>query len=343
PAELAVREIIRSAKAAGRYSAQEEGGELQDRIQVIAASATMNRPIRYWLEENEWVKSPEWVDTTKSVVLPEGIHHHCVVISSDSIRNMHLEAERYSERQHASTSKANDDGRKAGRSSDIQNSEEPVDWSAVDQEWKDKNAEWKEKQLSESRANPSSDSALEKFKDDDDRMLEGVAMACMLDKVQNACVFFCSSTSLNQVAARLDQEFGLRTKLISNAFGSSRSMTTAMVTKVTAQEDEGHGDAKAALTPQPKTLTPPTPSRKGIFLAHESNARGLDLPKLSHVYIVGLPSSPSSYLHMAGRTGRMGERGQVVTILRDAGHIEDRARSLFKRLGVEIQPFTHVQ
>ncbi|KAK3816770.1 MAG: P-loop containing nucleoside triphosphate hydrolase protein, partial [Linnemannia elongata] len=247
PAELAV---ARTGKGA-------------DRIQIVAASATMNRPMRYWLETvRGWVQDPTWVDTTKSVVLPEGIEHHCVIVGSDSVRNMRFDTS---------------ESEKAG----------------------------------------------EKFRDDDDRMLEGVAMACQLDEVKSACVFFCTSFSLKDLATRFEFEFGLPVKTIQNAFSLHQlppSSTSTLATTATTNRRSA-----------------------GIYIAHEENARGLDLPGLSHVFIVGLPSSPSSYLHMAGRTGRMGERGEVVTILRDDEFLEDRARSLFRMLNVKVEPYRHVE
>ncbi|KAG0212261.1 hypothetical protein BGX28_006614 [Mortierella sp. GBA30] len=309
PAELALREIIRSAQAVGRYPDNGEDGKREtnsnstDRIQIVAASATMNRPIRHWLESNGWVHDPEWVDTTKTVVLPTGIQHHCLVVGAQSIRNM----------------KPTSDAERWNKAKDGSNQDQEVDWAAADQDWKkeqmDKERDWKEQQLAAPEASQGLDTAVERFRDDDDRMLEGVATACMLDDVKSACVFFCSSFSLGDIAMRLEFDFGLKVKQIQSAF-------------------EGGEEHQAIVSNGRKT---------GIYLAHENNARGLDLPGLSHVYIVGLPSSPSSYLHMAGRTGRMGQKGQVVTIIRDDGHLEDRARSLFNRLSVPIEPFSHVE
>ncbi|GJJ77414.1 hypothetical protein EMPS_09773 [Entomortierella parvispora] len=328
-AELAVREILRSAKAAGRYKELAEAevspeGDSDNskgvstaaplnRIQFVVASATMNRPIRYWLESHHWIQNAEWVDTTKSVVLPEGIRHHCMIVGPDSVRNMKKEPSvPWNERN------ARGSGSSGAES----------DWQATDQEWKNdgKDLDWKKKQISALKIPgvpqgdlDESEAAIQKFRDDDDRMLEGVAMACMLDKVESACVFFCSPFSLREIANRLEFEFGLPVKQIDGAFDQKhRSLGSRPLAKA--------GDRF-----------------KGIYLAHESNARGLDLPGLSHVYIVGLPSAPSSYLHMAGRTGRMGQKGTVVTILRDDDHLEDRARSLFNTLNVSVEPFEHIE
>ncbi|KAF9182154.1 hypothetical protein BGZ51_004903 [Haplosporangium sp. Z 767] len=325
PAELVVREILRSAQAAGRYVGEgDDQQKLEDRIQIIAASATMNRPMRFWLETNGWVQDPEWVDTTKSVVLPESIQHHCLVIGEQSIRNMRAVNpiswnERKSDIAHGNKDQAKD-------YKDLLKPEE-TDWAATDQAWqseqRDKDAQWKEEQLKGPGVAPELETSVEKFRDDDDRMLEGVATACQLDEVQSACVFFCSSFSLNSLTERLELDFGLSVQQIQSAFEDQQP-----------NRDGGNSSSTNGSALQP---------RKGIYLAHESNARGLDLPGLSHVYIVGLPSSPSSYLHMAGRTGRMGQKGQVVTILRDDGSLEDRARSLFRMLNVQVEPFVHVE
>ncbi|KAG0051390.1 hypothetical protein BGZ83_003813 [Gryganskiella cystojenkinii] len=316
-AELAIREIVRSAKAAGRYQEEANTQETlstapRNRIQFVVASATMNRPIRHWLQTEDWIQNPEWVDTTKSVVLPTGIRHHCVIVGPESVRNIRMTPTvPWNERGPAASAGQEDDR----------------DWQSTDQAWKDetKDLEWKKNQISTHKVPGGNKdagetlSAVEKFKDDDDRMLEGVAMACMLDKVQNACIFFCSNFSLRQVATRLEFDFGLPVKQIGGAFSKSGQSTVSL------QQSGG------------------SVSPKGIYVAHEANARGLDLPGLSHVYIVGIPSAPSSYLHMAGRTGRMGQKGTVVTILRDDDHLEDRARTLFNTLNVPIEPFEHVE
>ncbi|KAF9135398.1 hypothetical protein BGW39_003195 [Mortierella sp. 14UC] len=358
PAELAIREILRSAQAAGRYplatppptvvdayvdtrktTTEKEQQAVEgaidkttkgaDRIQIVAASATMNRPMRYWLESLGWIQDPTWVDTTKSVVLPKGIEHHCVIVGADSVRNMRFDTS-------PASGAVMDGGRGQGEAGE-------VDWVEKDREWrkskdtpntntsetpsttttKDKEAAWKEQKLDAPGVISSelATGAVEKFRDDDDRMLEGVAMACQLDNVQSACVFFCTSFSLPDVATRLEFEFGLPVKTIQNAF--SPQLQSSGATSSAAQLVKKSGG--------------------GIYLAHETNARGLDLPGLSHVFIVGLPSSPSSYLHMAGRTGRMGQRGEVVTILRDDEFLEDRARSLFRMLNVRIEPYRHVE
>lgn len=51
-----------------------------------------------------------------------------------------------------------------------------------------------------------------------------------------------------------------------------------------------------------------------ILLATDMAARGLDVPDTSHVIMFDMPPTAESYLHRAGRTGRMGRPGVVVTL-----------------------------
>lgn len=51
-----------------------------------------------------------------------------------------------------------------------------------------------------------------------------------------------------------------------------------------------------------------------VIVAHESAVRGLDLPSLDLVVLMMLPDTPEAYMHIAGRTGRFGRKGHVVSI-----------------------------
>ena len=53
-----------------------------------------------------------------------------------------------------------------------------------------------------------------------------------------------------------------------------------------------------------------------LFISTLANTRGLDLPDLSHVFIMGVPEGRvDSYTHIAGRTGRFGKTGTIVTVV----------------------------
>lgn len=69
-----------------------------------------------------------------------------------------------------------------------------------------------------------------------------------------------------------------------------------------------------------------------LLVATLASMRGMDLPDLSHVFMLGVPEdrSADTYLHVAGRVGRFGRRGKVVAIME-----ADRRRATKK--GKEVQ------
>lgn len=75
-----------------------------------------------------------------------------------------------------------------------------------------------------------------------------------------------------------------------------------------------------------------------VLLATELAARGLDVPGLTHVFNVELPTDADHYLHRAGRTGRQGQPGMVVSLVteRERFVIEKLSRAL----GVPITPIS---
>jgi len=53
-----------------------------------------------------------------------------------------------------------------------------------------------------------------------------------------------------------------------------------------------------------------------LLVSTLANTRGLDLPNLSHVFVMGVPEGRvDSYTHIAGRTGRFGKTGKIVTVV----------------------------
>ena len=51
------------------------------------------------------------------------------------------------------------------------------------------------------------------------------------------------------------------------------------------------------------------------LVATDVAARGIDIENLSHVFIFSTPSSPEIYIHRAGRTGRIGKSGEVISLV----------------------------
>ncbi len=51
-----------------------------------------------------------------------------------------------------------------------------------------------------------------------------------------------------------------------------------------------------------------------LLIASDVAARGLDIPKVSHVFNYDVPNHPEDYIHRIGRTGRAGQKGRALTL-----------------------------
>ncbi|MCM3762543.1 DEAD/DEAH box helicase [Alkalihalobacillus oceani] len=78
-----------------------------------------------------------------------------------------------------------------------------------------------------------------------------------------------------------------------------------------------------------------------ILVATDVAARGLDVENITHVIQVDAPAHPDSYLHRAGRTGRMGKAGTVITLIDKASEykLEKYERDL--KLTLQERVLTH--
>ncbi|MDR0589747.1 MAG: DEAD/DEAH box helicase [Spirochaetaceae bacterium] len=73
-----------------------------------------------------------------------------------------------------------------------------------------------------------------------------------------------------------------------------------------------------------------------ILVSSDLAARGLDIPGITHVIALDVPAEAGPYIHRAGRTGRAGSRGVMITI-GDADEMRRLAR-LEKKLGITVYP-----
>ena len=72
-----------------------------------------------------------------------------------------------------------------------------------------------------------------------------------------------------------------------------------------------------------------------IMIASDLAARGLDLPAVTHVFNLDVPTTSKAYLHRVGRTGRAGAQGTAVSLLTE---VEARlVRRYENELGIIMQ------
>ena len=72
-----------------------------------------------------------------------------------------------------------------------------------------------------------------------------------------------------------------------------------------------------------------------ILVASDVAARGLDIPKVSHVFNYDLPAHPDDYVHRIGRTGRAGRNGVAIALCTPADMVA--LEKIEKLIGVEIE------
>ena len=71
-----------------------------------------------------------------------------------------------------------------------------------------------------------------------------------------------------------------------------------------------------------------------VLVATDVASRGIDVPKLSHVFNYELPDEPESYIHRIGRAGRAGENGISISFC--SSEELEKLRDIEKMLKKEI-------
>ncbi len=93
---------------------------------------------------------------------------------------------------------------------------------------------------------------------------------------------------------------------------------TKVQTEELAEKLEARGYASAALNgdlnqqQRERTVERLKEAKLDIVIATDVAARGLDVPRISHVFNYDIPSDTESYVHRIGRTGRAGRTGEAI-------------------------------
>ena len=78
-----------------------------------------------------------------------------------------------------------------------------------------------------------------------------------------------------------------------------------------------------------------------LLVATLATTRGLDLPELTHVFMLGVPRSltADAYLHVAGRVGRFGKSGKVIAVLEARHEVQKEKKKDGKvKMGYKDEP-----
>ncbi|ORX59484.1 P-loop containing nucleoside triphosphate hydrolase protein [Hesseltinella vesiculosa] len=149
--------------------------------------------------------------------------------------------------------------------------------------------------------------------------------------MKDAIVFVDASTSNLDIQQRLDID--------SQAF-TVKDIRDAFSTPTFTSHDSSSSPSASPSTDRASHHT--------LWIANEFSARGIDLPRVSHVFILGKPSSVTGYLHMAGRTGRLGSDGQprpgkVISLVPNHGYTEAKLVQMYKLMQIPVTPLPYVE
>ncbi|MDD4356564.1 MAG: DEAD/DEAH box helicase [Smithellaceae bacterium] len=75
-----------------------------------------------------------------------------------------------------------------------------------------------------------------------------------------------------------------------------------------------------------------------FLVATDVAARGIDIPDLSHVFQYEPPEDPEAYIHRAGRTGRMGSSGVVISLVAEMEKFKLQGIARYYNIHMEERP-----
>ncbi|KAI8928125.1 P-loop containing nucleoside triphosphate hydrolase protein [Entophlyctis helioformis] len=355
------RQALDTAKAAGAFRPAEAGKGATDKmrfdpaqsrpLQIVVASATANHALKIHLtKRNDWLQGAVMLDMNNMEQAPASLRHQAYVV--DKFGNAH----------HVAMA---GDAETAGNDADGLPSK-PQPPELID------TAEFLPKESASQFSDHGADDVYESeeeerlameslvLADDHDHMVRALAALIHKDGVERAFVFGSSSISMTRLVDRL-QALDIRADKLINLVDYTRSTVGTNATdeslaatpaangapaaESTKSAEVSLGVDEQAVAETPKRQFPSPGLRpferfiKGevkVVCATEYEARGLDLPLATHVYILGMPSSSQNYLHMAGRASRFGRNGTVVTLLGGLKHWK-RMTDMVKLLGVKLQ------
>ncbi|QRW20822.1 Helicase conserved C-terminal domain [Rhizoctonia solani] len=142
-------------------------------------------------------------------------------------------------------------------------------------------------------------------------ILEAVATSVALDVSHRALLVIPNGVSIGPVVEAL-RELGVEARTL-NLKDEIEHVSNRL-----ENEQEVHSKPSSATTSSDRSLAEDEGedfvSNPTLLIATTTAVRGIDIPTLSHVYIVGGLESEEIYRHVAGRAGRFGMPGTVISL-----------------------------
>nr|KAJ3421281.1 hypothetical protein HK105_004027 [Polyrhizophydium stewartii] len=291
-------------------------------LQIIACSATSNNNLRFHLTRlTRWMEGAAIVDMVHESQAPAGIIHKAFVV--DKLGNAHqmaLEA-----KPVAQPDEASDAATDADASAEAQQSNEPelLPKSALEElkrhGYINKDEIYSEADFYETSEEENAAIMFHQLPYDHDYMVETVAAMIHKDDIKRAFVFTKASVSITRLIERL-RELGVKADKLFNLVDYAGTTIRPHMDLLSGGGVSGSAQdgAESAIAQPARPAIPFERFINGevnVICATEHEARGLDLPEVTHVFILGDPADATSYLHMAGRVGRFSNSGTVITIL----------------------------
>ena len=130
---------------------------------------------------------------------------------------------------------------------------------------------------------------------------------------------------------------------VENFEGAIVFVRTKNETETLAEKLRARGYSAAAINgdivqaQRERTVNQLKDGKLDILVATDVAARGIDVPRISHVFNYDIPTDTESYVHRIGRTGRAGRSGDAVSFITPREryllkHIEKATRSTLEQM-----------
>ena len=156
-----------------------------------------------------------------------------------------------------------------------------------------------------------------------------LAVAAALSSLAPRCamIFLSDDAPLRATVSEL-QEAGVNAEMLHEAMGFGKGSVSGEATgyeALRASIDRGEGGGERGEGGKACR----------VLVSTESSARGLDLLGVDCVLLYTLPAAADQYLHLAGRTGRQGRTGSVISLL--SPHETGPLGTITRQLGISVK------